>query len=77
MKIIPGSSLPSPPCRIHLTEESVSQSNRHSLVLNVVVQSVLTELTADTRLLEATEWKLVVKGVVCVDPDLCAHVSSL
>ena len=56
--------------RIALTEQSISKTDRHGLVLDVVVKSVLTEFTADTRLLEATEWKLVVESVICVDPDL-------
>lgn len=38
-------------------------------MLDVVVQGILTELTSNTGLLEATEWKLVVEGVICVDPD--------
>lgn len=52
-----------------LTEESISQSDVDSLGLDIVGKGVLTKLTTDTRLLVTTEWKLVVKSVVGVDPD--------
>lgn len=52
-----------------LTEEGVTETNADSLGLSVVGQRILAELTADTRLLVATEGHLVVKGVVGVDPD--------
>ena len=35
----------------------------------VACKSVLAEFSANTTLLVATEWKLVVEGVVGVDPD--------
>jgi hypothetical protein len=52
-----------------LTEEHITETDRHRLRLDVVVQRRLTQLTADTRLLVATEWQLPVKSVVRVDPD--------
>ena len=54
---------------MRLTEESISKSDADGLVLDVVLKSVLAELTAETRLLVATEWKLVVESIVGVDPD--------
>jgi hypothetical protein len=53
----------------HLTEEHITQTNRHRLCLKVVIQRRLSKLTANTRLLVPTEWKSPVKSVVCVDPD--------
>jgi len=51
-----------------LPEESITQPDRHRLRLRVVGQRRLAQFTSDTRLLEATEWKLVVEHVVAVDP---------
>lgn len=51
-----------------LTEKSVAQADGNGLGLDVVVQGSLAELAADTRLLVATEGKLVVQHVVAVDP---------
>lgn len=39
------------------------------LDVSVVLESVFSEFTTDTRLLEATEGSLGVKHVVVVDPD--------
>lgn len=52
-----------------LTKEYITKANRNSLGLDVVFKRSLTQLTADTRLLVATEWQLPVKSVVGVDPD--------
>lgn len=41
-----------------LTEQNIAKTDRNSLGLDVVVQRSLTELTANARLLETTEWKL-------------------
>jgi hypothetical protein len=57
-------------CWQNLTKERIAQTDRHGLVLNVVIQSVLAQFTTNARLLEATERKLVVESVVRVDPDL-------
>jgi len=44
------------------------RSPRHTAVRRT--KSILAELTADTRLLETTEWHLVMECVVGVDPNL-------
>jgi hypothetical protein len=54
---------------LRLTEEHITEVDRHGLGLAVVVQRRLTKLAADTALLVATERKLPVDRVVCVDPD--------
>ena len=53
----------------NLTEESITQADRHRLGLSVVGQRSLAELSSDTRLLVSSEWDLVVQHVVRVDPD--------
>jgi hypothetical protein len=55
--------------RNSLTEQRITETDRHGLRLCVVVQCSLAQLTANTRLLEATEGKLPVKSVVGVNPD--------
>jgi hypothetical protein len=57
------------PSTLRLTEEHVTEADRDSLGLDVVVQRCLAELTANTRLLVTTEGKGPVESVVCVDPD--------
>jgi hypothetical protein len=52
-----------------LSEQSVAQAVVNGLDLGVVLQSVGTELAAQTGLLEATEGSLVGDHVVAVDPD--------
>jgi len=52
-----------------LAEESTAESDTDGLNLGVVGKSILSELTADTGLLEAAEGDLVAKHVVVVDPD--------
>jgi len=54
------------PC---LTKERITKTDRHRLHLHIVVERRLAQLTANTRLLESTEWKLPVERVVRVDPD--------
>ena len=67
---IPSSSLP----RSCLTEKSITKTNVHGLELSIVIKRSLAQLTSNTTLLESTERKLVMKGVVCVDPDgTCAE----
>ena len=51
-----------------LPKERITQPDRHCLRLRVIGQGRLTQLASDTRLLEATEGKLVVEHVVAVDP---------
>ena len=53
----------------HLTEESITETDRHGLGLSVVGQGSLSELATDSGLLVATEWNLVVQHVVAVNPD--------
>lgn len=48
----------------------------HRLDLGVVLEGVGTELTAKTRLLEASEGSLVRDEVVAVDPDGTARISE-
>ena len=46
-------------CITRLAEESTTQPNADRLDLGVVGKSILAEFSANTRLLEATEWHLV------------------
>jgi len=41
----------------------------HGLDIGVVGKRILAEFSADTALLEATEWSLIRDHVVLVDPD--------
>jgi len=52
-----------------LTKEGVSQTDGNTLGLRVVGQSSLTKLATNSRLLVSSEWDLVVKHVILVDPD--------
>src|SRR5690242_8570721 len=52
-----------------LTEQDVAEADRHSLGLNVVLQSSLTQLPANARLLIPSEWESEMESVVGVDPD--------
>lgn len=52
-----------------LTEEGVTETDRHGLGLGIVGQGSLAKLAADSGLLVSTEWNLVVQHVVAVDPD--------
>lgn len=49
-----------------------------SLDLRVVLESIRTQFSAQTRFLEAAERHLVVKGVVVIDPNgaVVDHVSE-
>lgn len=49
-------------------EQSIAQAVVHSLDLGVVIEGVGAKLTAQTRLLEATEGSLVGDHVIVVDP---------
>ena len=55
--------------QLDLTEESITQTNRHSLRLSIIRQCSLTQLTTNTALLVATEWQGVMQHIVLVDPD--------
>lgn len=46
------------------------------LYLRVVIQSICSQLSAQSGLLESTEWHLVVKSVVVVDPNSSVMVSQ-
>jgi hypothetical protein len=54
---------------MNLTEKSITSADTDRLGLCVVCERILAEFSADTALLEATEWQLVVQHVVLVDPD--------
>ena len=56
-------------CNLNRDTTLVANVDVHRLDLGVVLQRVLAELTADTRLFETTEWDLGVQLVVAVDPD--------
>ncbi len=52
-----------------LTEEGVTEADRHRLSLSVVGKRSLSKLTSNTGLLVTTERNLVVKHVVAVNPN--------
>ncbi len=54
---------------LYLAEESSTKSDSHRLDLSVVGQRILAELSSNTGFFESTEWYLVRKHVVVVDPD--------
>jgi hypothetical protein len=52
-----------------LTEEHITQTDRYSLGLEVVVQRCLSKLATDTRFLITTEGQSPVESVISVYPD--------
>jgi hypothetical protein len=55
--------------RLSSLNVSIAESDGHRLGLRVVCKRCLPELPANTRLLESTEWDLVVDDVVRIDPN--------
>lgn len=59
-----------------LTEQNITKTDRHGLGLDVVVQSSLTQLTANARLLVTSEGQEMLSHLMLCFPRFLGVVSS-